>query len=174
MIEILEPISSIPGVRMAGLVTKDGVPIVAPGKASEELAPTNAMVDIEAMSAIAVQYFDELSRLTGELTWDRPSSVVVRGARGTLMVRTVRGGVLLALLDSGVGADQLRLPMDGAAMRIARMLSSMGGNLAPLPQPSAAPAAPLSQPRAALPSDGAETAETNGSETAPNPPQARD
>jgi predicted regulator of Ras-like GTPase activity (Roadblock/LC7/MglB family) len=172
MIEILEPISSIPGVRMAGLVTSDGVPIVAPGASIDEPSTLNATVDIEAMSAIAVQYFDELSRLTGELTWDRPSSAVVRGARGTLMVRTIRGGVLLALLDSGVGVDQLKLPMDSAAMRIARLLSNMGGNARPMPE--RAPSASLNQPPAALPADGAETTETQGSESAANPHQARD
>ena len=170
MIEILEPISSIPGVRMAGLVTNDGVPIVAPGTSTEEANQANATIDIQAMSAFAVQYFDELSRLTGELTWGRPNSVVVRGARGTLIVRTIRGGVLLALLDSGVSADQLRLPMDGAAMRIARVLSSMGGNVAPMKMPSPT----LNQPRAALPSDSPEISENSGSQSASNPPQARD
>lgn len=171
MIEILEPISSIPGVRMAGLVTHDGVPIVAPGTPSDEPSTMNATVDIEALSAIAVQYFDEISRLTGELTWERPSSAVVRGARGTLMVRTIRGGVLLALLDSGVGADQLKLPMDGAAMRIARLLSNMGGNVEPMKQ---APAAPATPPRAALPAEGQDSETTHGSETAANPHPARD
>ena len=92
---------------------------------------------MNALAAFAYQWFGELGNLSEELTWDRPSRAVMKSARGTLVVRSVRGGALIALLDCGVGAEELRLPMEGAAVRIERNLSSMGGHVeAPLPAAS--------------------------------------
>ena len=137
MIEILQPLSQIPGVRYAGVVTVDGVPILLPGSGGAlggEDGRVGDTMDVNALAAFAYQWFDELGSLAEELTWDRPSRVVMKSARGTLVARTVRGGILIALLDRGVGAEQLRLPMEGAAVRIQRNLKSMGGHIeGPLP-----------------------------------------
>lgn len=123
MIEILEPIARVPGVRVVGLVTVDGVPIAVPGLANEGGTKNH---DVEALAAIATSWMDEVSRTVGSLSWDAPRRLVLRAARGTLVLLGTRGAVLIALLDSGVGPEELRLAMDGAVTRIQRTLKGMG------------------------------------------------
>jgi predicted regulator of Ras-like GTPase activity (Roadblock/LC7/MglB family) len=132
VIEILEPLSQIPGVRYAGLVTHDGVPIFVPGARAESAA---AAQELDGLSALASQWFTELSRQAGELTWDAPVRAVMIALRGSLVLRQVKGGLLMALLDEDAAPEQLRLPMDGAAARLQRVLRSMGGQVEPLVEP---------------------------------------
>ncbi len=126
MIEILDPLARTPGVRWVGLVTQDGVPIAVPGcsradeeKSGEELSP-------EAVAALATAWLDDSSRSLATLSWDAPRRVVMRAARGTLVMLATRGAVLMTVLDTGVGPEELRLPMDGVVARIQRTLRGMG------------------------------------------------
>lgn len=123
MIEILEPLAKVPGVRVVGLVTVDGVPIAVPGLAHDGGQKGH---DVEALAAIATAWMDEVSRTVGSLSWDVPRRLVLRAARGTLVLLGTKGAVLIALLDSGVGPEELRLAMDGAVTRIQRTLKGMG------------------------------------------------
>lgn len=149
MIEILQPLSDIPGVRYAGIVTNDGVPILIPGAGGslggDDDGRLGLSLDINMLAALAYQWYLDLGSLAGELTWDRPQRVVLKAARGSLVARAVSRGVLIALIDPGVGAESLRLPMEGAAARIDRNLRSMGGQIdGPLPSaPVAQPAGPM-------------------------------
>ena len=157
MIEILQPLSDIPGVRYAGIVTSDGVPILLPGAGGTlggEDGQLGLSLDINMLAAFAYQWYEDLGQLTEELTWDRSNRVVLKAARGTLVARAVSRGVLIALLEPGVGAESLRLPMEGAAARIDRNLRSMGGQIeGPLPS------APVAQPVATAESDTDSTSE---------------
>lgn len=150
MIEILQPLSDIPGVRYAGIVTSDGVPILLPGAGGTlggEDGRLGLSLDVNMLAALAYQWYEDLGQLTEELTWDRPARVVLKAARGTLVARTVSGGVLIALIDPGVGAESLRLPMEGAAARIDRNLRSMGGQIeGPLPSAPVAQTVGSSEP----------------------------
>lgn len=149
MNEILEPLARTPGVRFVGLVTVDGVPIAVPGRASE-VKPEELDHDIEALSAIATAWLDDVSRTLGALSWDAPRRLVMRAARGTLVLLGTKGAVLAALLDYGVGPEEVRLAMDGAVARIQRMLRGMGRDERNTRTPT-----PMSEPPAALPQGAA-------------------
>ncbi|MCK6448193.1 MAG: roadblock/LC7 domain-containing protein [Planctomycetes bacterium] len=125
MIEVLDPLSKIAGVRLALLVAPDGVPVCVRGKhAQENQAGTGE--DTDSLSALATGWLSDLSRSVAPLSWNPPQRVVLRAARGTLVMLAVPGAVLLAICDRGVSADELRLPMEGAVARMQRILRGMG------------------------------------------------
>jgi predicted regulator of Ras-like GTPase activity (Roadblock/LC7/MglB family) len=140
MIEILEPLSRVPGVRVAALITPDGVPVAVPGVESEGEG-AERQVDVDAIAAVASQWLAEVGRTVAGLTWPAPERAVLAAARGTLVLMQSPGSVLVVLTDSGVDQEELRLQMEGAAARIGRSLRSLGDRAAlnrapaPLPQP---------------------------------------
>lgn len=130
MIEVLEPLSRIPGVRLAVLVTPDGVPVCVRGKHADE--PNDGSgEDTESLAALATGWFSDLSRAVAPLSWNAPERVVLRAARGTLVMLAVPGAVLLAICDRGVSPEELRLPMEGGVARMLRILRGMGERRAP-------------------------------------------
>jgi predicted regulator of Ras-like GTPase activity (Roadblock/LC7/MglB family) len=146
VIEMLDPLARTPGVRWVGLVTQDGVPIAVPGCARESGEAGSDELEPEAVAALATAWMDDSTRSLATLSWDAPRRVVLRAARGTLVMLATRGAVLLAVLDSGVGPEELRLPMDGVVARIQRTLRGMGRETAP-----AASAPPAERTPPALP-----------------------
>jgi predicted regulator of Ras-like GTPase activity (Roadblock/LC7/MglB family) len=131
MIELLEPLSRVPGVRLAALVTEDGVPVAVPGCAGNLDLPggpsgTNGE-QIDGLAAGAIGWLSELTSACGGLSWRAPERVVLRAARGTLLMQRTAGAILLTILDPGLDPEELRLPMDGVAARIQRVLRGMGG-----------------------------------------------
>ena len=157
MKEILEPLSQLPGVRVAALITHDGVPVALPGVEAAELARTEGRregapySDADALAALSAGLLDELARGIALLSGPAPRRVVLKGARGTLIMLQTSGAVLLVVLKAGLAPEELRLPMEGAAARIQRVLRGMGG-LASVPDPS---------PPSALPKREADPVETN-------------
>jgi len=141
MIEILEPLAQLAGVRVVALVTHDGVPVAIPGKAADVDNDTMddevPFTDGEALSALSIGLLDELSRGMGLLSGGAPNRVILKAARGTLVMMPAAGAVLVAVLRGGMNPEELRLPMDGAAARIQRILRGMGGSRsAPTPLPT--------------------------------------
>ena len=136
MKQVLEPIVRIPGVRIAALVTPDGVPITVhgerrapkkaqPGDASardDDSTPSDGADDSQARAALATGWMGDVNRAVAPLSWDAPSRLVLRAARGTLIVMQAPGAILLVVLDSGMRAEELRLPMEGAVARMQRHL----------------------------------------------------
>ena len=147
MIEVLEPLGCIAGVRIAVLVSPDGVPVVVRGQRSEEargeaqaaLQGENA----ESLAALASGWLTALSRAVAPLSWNPPQRVVLRAARGTLVMLHAPGAVLLVVLDRGASPEDLRLPMEGAVARMQRILRAARGAAAVRAEPG---------PGAALPS----------------------
>jgi predicted regulator of Ras-like GTPase activity (Roadblock/LC7/MglB family) len=132
MIRVLEPLAQIPGVRMALLVAPDGVPVVVRGKAAEIDADAEGPDSIlsgetaDSLAALATGWLGELSRLVAPLSWDAPQRVVLRAARGTLVMVNAPASVLLVILDRGMAPEELRLPMEATVARMQRILRSMG------------------------------------------------
>ena len=132
MKEVLEPLSLLPGVRVVALVTHDGVPVAIPGS---DLGPGEMQVDEaavayndgDALSALSVGLLDELARGMGLIAGASPRRVVLKAARGTLIMLPSPAAVLLVVLKAGLNPEELRLPMEGAAARIHRKLRGMGG-----------------------------------------------
>ncbi|QDU68622.1 roadblock/LC7 domain-containing protein [Engelhardtia mirabilis] len=146
MIEILEPIAQIPGVRLVGLVTRDGVPVAVPGmerKGGSNDGSQVLAIDVEAAAAVATQWLSELTRTVAALTWPNPERVVLTAARGCLVLVQSPGSVLMAITDASVNQEELRLHMDGAARRIGRALRG----------PSTQVVEERTDPPAALPSE---------------------
>jgi predicted regulator of Ras-like GTPase activity (Roadblock/LC7/MglB family) len=139
--EVLAPLSDLPGVRIAVLVTADGVPVVVRGRASEKGAADELDGRAESLAALAAGWLNGLSRAVAPLSWDPPERVVLKATRGTIVMVQAPGSVLLALIDEGTRPEDLRLPMRGAVARIQRILrrnkeESAGGEpvaQAPLP-----------------------------------------
>jgi predicted regulator of Ras-like GTPase activity (Roadblock/LC7/MglB family) len=120
--EVLAPLSAQPGVRIAVLVTADGVPVVVRGRASESRAGDELDERAESLAALAAGWLNGLSRAVAPLSWNPPERVVLKATRGTIVMVQAPGSVLLALIDEGARPEDLRLPMQGAVARIQRIL----------------------------------------------------
>ncbi|MEO0651647.1 MAG: hypothetical protein AAFZ65_13305, partial [Planctomycetota bacterium] len=144
MDESLEPLARVAGVRLAAMITPDGVPVAVPGVDAEsnaEGANSGSDLDVDAIAAVATQWLSEVGRTLGALTWPAPERAVLAAARGTLVMMQSPGSVLVALCDPSIDHEELRLQMEGAAARIGRSLRSLGDRAelsrtpAALPQP---------------------------------------
>jgi len=158
MKQVLEPLSAIPGVRVAVLVTSDGVPVVVRGRAHEngdDDAGDGTPDGAESLAALASGWLNALTRAVAPLSWHAPERVVLKATRGTIVMLQAPGSVLLALLDGGTRAEDLRLPMQGAVARIQRLLRWSGPDADPgAEEPSAQaplPARPAGAGQAAPP-----------------------
>jgi predicted regulator of Ras-like GTPase activity (Roadblock/LC7/MglB family) len=125
---ILEPLALIPGVRMALVVAHDGVPVVvknvSDGASDRTLDATLASETAESLSALAAGWLAELERSIAPLTWDSPQRVVLRAARGSLVITHAPGALLLVIADQRMSPEELRLPMEAAVARMQRLLRS--------------------------------------------------
>ena len=152
MIEVLEPLTRIAGVRCAVLVSPDGVPVVARGQLARESTLESVVDDNpDALAGLATSWLMGLSSSVAPLSWEAPRRVVLRASRGTLVLSTVTGATLLLLLDTGVSAEDLRLPMEAAVARMKRVLRCARGSQASS-APAAETVAETSAPRGPLPS----------------------
>jgi predicted regulator of Ras-like GTPase activity (Roadblock/LC7/MglB family) len=121
---ILEPLTRVAGVRIAALITSDGVPITvhqAPRRRRDEqsdAAPGSAAGadDVSELAGLATSWIGEVSRAVAPLSWDAPKELVLRAARGTLIVKQAPRALLLVM------AEELRLPMQVAVARMERHL----------------------------------------------------
>ncbi len=139
MREVLEPLGRIAGVRMAVLVSLDGVPVVVRGRETEDERGVDLSAEsADSLAALASGWLHGLTRSIAPLSWEPPRSVVLRAARGTLIMLHAPGSVLLVLLDSGTHPEDLQLPMEGAVARIQRILRSRHVE----PQPAESPEEP--------------------------------
>lgn len=156
MNEFLESLARLPGVRFTALVTEDGVPVAVPGWKHEldvkKSRPQNGqdLDEVDGAAAVSIGWLDELTRCVAALSWESPERVVLRAARGTLVMLRTANSVLITVLDPGLDPEELKLPMDGVAARIQRALRGRGGASTPEAPTKSEPQAP---PPAALPSN---------------------
>ncbi len=133
---ILDPLALIPGVRMTALISEDGVPIVTARGASrtqEEGDPQNIDHDdvLNSFTALAAGWLGEISRAVGQLSWSAPSRVVLKATQGEMVLQKAPGAVVLVVLERGVTAEELRVPMEGAIARMHRVLRNISQANAP-------------------------------------------
>jgi predicted regulator of Ras-like GTPase activity (Roadblock/LC7/MglB family) len=125
MNEILESLAVIPGVRATLLVSPDGVPVLVRGKnagKAGEGSDTASEESPESLAALATGWLSGVASSVAPLSWTSPTRVVMRAARGTLVMVHAPGAVLLVVLNPGGSPEDLRLPMDGAVRRMERKL----------------------------------------------------
>ncbi len=132
MNEILAPLTLIPGVRLAALITPDGVPIsLVQGRAAKVPQPSDRKLpegtqDFAGYAGLAAGWLSQIARATDPLTWDRPRRAVLRGTRGTLIMSRAESAILMVILEQGTGAEDLRLPMECALAHMQRHLRGNG------------------------------------------------
>ncbi len=127
---ILEPLAMIPGVRMTALISEDGVPIVTArgaGRSQENEDPQNIDHDdvLNSFTAMAAGWLGEISRAVGQLSWSSPTRVVLKATQGEMVLQKAPGAVVLVVLERGVTAEELRVPMEGAIARMHRVLRNI-------------------------------------------------
>lgn len=136
MREVLDPLAHIPGVRLAALMSPDGVPIAAACADREAQDSTQINLDtdeeLNSYTAMAAGWLSEVSRATSQLSWDAPTRAILHASRGTLILHQTPSAVVVAVLERGVPYEELRVPIEGALARMQRMLRSLAA-----PQPSA-------------------------------------
>jgi predicted regulator of Ras-like GTPase activity (Roadblock/LC7/MglB family) len=154
--QLIEPLTRIPGVRTAALLSKDGV-LIAMHRSPDSLMRNpqrqditgddavvgDASIDPNALAGLATGWISEITRAVSPLSWQTPARIVLRAARGTMIIADAPGAVLCIVLESGMHPEELRLPMEVTVARMQRHLRDMGAR-------SGGDAS--AQPRAALPS----------------------
>lgn len=127
MKDILDPLTEIAGVRLAALISHDGVPIALVGEDQPGQADTDeAFRDFQAFAAVAAGWLNDVQRATAPLSWASPQRLVLSGTRGALVMCAGPGAVLLVVLEHGVSPEDLKVPMDGVVARMQRKLRNMG------------------------------------------------
>jgi predicted regulator of Ras-like GTPase activity (Roadblock/LC7/MglB family) len=133
MKQVLEPLVRIPGVRLAALISDDGVPVAVlhnqgQEREAKEKDAIEAAEDFHSYAGLAAGWLSEATRAVGPLSWDAPQRIVLRATRGTLVTHIGPGVVLLVVLDQGLRAEELRIPMESATQRMHRLLRSMSAS----------------------------------------------
>jgi len=78
--------------------------------------------DLDALAGLATGWMGEITRAVAPLSWDAPQQLVLRAARGTLIIVQAPGALLLVVLEGGMRSEELRLPMEVAVARMQRHL----------------------------------------------------
>jgi predicted regulator of Ras-like GTPase activity (Roadblock/LC7/MglB family) len=125
---VLDPLAQVPGLRRAALISKDGVPIThiqtARGASPSEARPwSDSAEDLSAFAGMAAGILAEIHRSVDPLSWDAPHRVVLRAARGTLILLVTERATIAVELERGMAPEDVRLPMESAAARLLRALA---------------------------------------------------
>jgi len=127
MRRVLDPLAHVPGIRRAVLISKDGVPITHIQSAqvaerSEEVHRDTAD-DLSAFAGMATGLLTEIHRSVDPMSWEDPERLVLRGARGTLVLHVTERVTLAVELERGMAPEELRLPMESVLDRLRRSLA---------------------------------------------------
>lgn len=131
MKSVIEPLARIPGVCFAAIISPDGVPIACQGRVRGEGSTPGgdgigSAEDAGAFAGLSAGWLNDLARTVDAVTWDAPRRVVLRAQRGALSMLRLENAILAVMLERGMDAEELRLPMDAAAARLARLLGRKG------------------------------------------------
>jgi len=124
MIDLLEPLTRVPGVELAMLCARDGVPIASCGRVSGQPIDTDfgGMSKDDGLAAMTAAWTNELAEVVAPLSWSPPTRVSLRGARGVLVLQRMESAILVVLLSRGLSPEDVRLSMDATIARIERTL----------------------------------------------------
>ena len=131
MKDILHPLAMIPGVRLASLISLDGVPITSTrGVHTTETdgLPLDKDEELNAFTALASGWLADLTRAVAKMTWDPPRRAVLRATRSEIVMLRAPAAIVLVVLERGVSAEELRVPMEGALARMERFLRGISGD----------------------------------------------
>jgi len=132
--DILQPLAKIPGVRMAALISEDGVPIASTRGVHatlDESMPLDRDDELIAFTALASGWHADLRRAAARLSWNPPRRMILRASKNELVLLQAPTSVVLVVLERGASAEDLRVPMEGALARMQRLLREMAGDHEP-------------------------------------------
>lgn len=141
MIAFLESLSRLPGVEFVLLISHDGVPIAHARGCSESAYE-------ESLAALTSQWLNDLRQYVAPLGWHAPERAFLRGARGTLVLRSSESACLVVVLGRESAPEDVRLSMDSVLARIER--ARHGRSQSPPGRGVGPPTA--SEPQSAIPS----------------------
>jgi len=126
--KVLDPLKQVPGVRRAMLISRDGVPITYLANSDQlgRVDPrpwTDSSEDSSAFAGMATGLLKEIERSVDPLSWEPPQRVVLRSARGTLILLRTERATLTVELVRGMAPEELRLPMESVVARLQRALA---------------------------------------------------
>ena len=123
MIDLLEPLAQEPGVELAMVCALDGVTIASCGRvAGQSMDAMGGMSKDDGLAAMTAAWVSELTQAVGPLSWDTPTRISLRAARGILVLHRMETAILVVLMSRGLSPEDVRLSMDATVARIERTL----------------------------------------------------
>ncbi|MFT7668409.1 MAG: putative regulator of Ras-like GTPase activity (Roadblock/LC7/MglB family) [Planctomycetota bacterium] len=126
MKKVLDPLAQVPGVRRAMLISRDGVPITYMTNSDQvsrgDPRPwADSSEDVSAFAGMAASLLSGIERAVDPLSWEAPQRIVMRAARGTLILLRMERATLTVELVRGMAPEDLRLPMESVVARLQRL-----------------------------------------------------
>lgn len=190
MHEVLSGLTQQPGVKLAAVISSDGVPVCVLERASrgsgEFVDCTNSSqpslegqrIDPASLVALAASWVDDVMRAGGQIAWELPRRFVLAASQGNLVVQRGPNAHVMVVLEPSVATDTMALPLEVAVEQLNKLLRDLGRfdpdqSAAALPSVGAASAsgpAMASAPRHLHPSATTDAATRGGA--AGTPPTA--
>ncbi len=161
MQEILRPLTLQPGVRLAAVISEDGVPVCvlerSPLDGGQFVDCTNSSqpslegqrIDPASLVALAASWVDDVMRAGGQIAWELPKRFVLSASQGTLVVQQGPNAHVMIVVEQSMPSETYALPLEAAVEHLHRLLRDLARfdpdqNAAALPSGAAsdAPRAP--------------------------------
>ncbi|MEM9802167.1 MAG: hypothetical protein AAGA20_17715 [Planctomycetota bacterium] len=155
MQEVLQPLTLQAGVRLAAVISGDGVPVCVLERSSSgtdefvdcttssQPSLEGQRIDPASLVALAASWVDDLMRAGGQIAWEIPKRFVLVASQGTLVVQQGPNAHVMVVLEMSAQPEDFVLPLEAAVERLHRLLRDLGRfdpdqNAPALPRPSAA------------------------------------
>lgn len=138
MHDVLHPLTLQPGVRLAAVISGDGVPVCVLERSSSGTSEfvdcttssqpslEGQRIDPASLVALAASWVDDLMRAGGQIAWEVPKRFVLVASQGTLVVQQGPNAHVMVVLESTVAPEDFVLPLEAAVERLHRLLRDLG------------------------------------------------
>lgn len=138
MLEILHPLTQQPGVKLAAVISADGVPVCvlerSPLDGGQFVDCTNSSqpslegqrIDPASLVALAASWVDDVMRAGGQIAWELPKRFVLAASQGTLVVQQGPNAHVMVVVDAGMPSETYALPLEAAVEHLNRLLRDLG------------------------------------------------
>lgn len=173
MHDVLSGLTQQPGVKLAAIISSDGVPLCVLERSStgngEFVDCTNSSqpslegqrIDPASLVALAASWVDDVMRAGGQIAWEVPKRFVLSASQGTLVVQQGPNAHAMVVVEPSMSSATVTLALELAVERLHKLLRDLG-RFDPDQNAAALPSAhPAGDPMGATPM------------TAPAPPQVQ-
>lgn len=162
MHDILQPLTVQPGVKLAAVISADGVPVcvlerssIANGQFvdctnSSQPSLEGQRIDPASLVALAASWVDDVMRAGGQIAWELPKRFVLAASQGTLLVQQGPNAHVMVVIEPDFDTSAFSLPLEAAVERLHRLLRDLG-RFDPDQSAAALPSASPGGPPAAAP-----------------------